>query len=194
VAVPSNAAEFDPVAGADRLEESFAQVAAPFFGRREPRLRARAYLDGLLSGLERKNGWSLAEFAGDTTPDGMQRLLNHAATRPEPDGATTGTNSDSSTSAAGVPGQSFYFIQYGTHKSPRSSGTLSGDVDNLNAPRLCPYCNQRGRISFLYGDINMVTPHAVERRPSLKCQYAILWILRQYAPSKTVGDSPTGLD
>jgi len=41
-------------------------------------MRARAYLGGLLSGLERKNGWSLAEFAGDTTPDGMQRLLNHA--------------------------------------------------------------------------------------------------------------------
>jgi SRSO17 transposase len=30
---------------------------------------------GLLGPLERKNGWQLAEFAGDTTPDGMQRLL-----------------------------------------------------------------------------------------------------------------------
>ena len=27
----------------------------------------------------RKNGWTLAEAAGDATPDGMQRLLNHAA-------------------------------------------------------------------------------------------------------------------
>lgn len=41
-------------------------------------MRTRAYLLGLLSGLERKNGWSLAEYAGDATPDGMQRLLNHA--------------------------------------------------------------------------------------------------------------------
>lgn len=48
------------------------------FFRREPRLRARAYLLGLLSGVERKNGWSLAEFAGESTPDGMQRLLNAA--------------------------------------------------------------------------------------------------------------------
>ena len=48
------------------------------FARREPRLRARAYLRGLVSGLERKNGWTLAEFAGDATPDGMQRLLNAA--------------------------------------------------------------------------------------------------------------------
>jgi SRSO17 transposase len=30
----------------------------------------------LLSGTERKNSWTLAEQAGDTTPDGMQRLLN----------------------------------------------------------------------------------------------------------------------
>ena len=70
--------EIDPVAWADEFDELFSQVAAPFFGRREPRLRARSYLLGLLSSLERKNGWSLAEFAGDATPDGMQRLLNHA--------------------------------------------------------------------------------------------------------------------
>jgi SRSO17 transposase len=45
------------------------------FARSEPRRRALAYLKGLLSPLERKNGWQLAEFAGDTTPDGIQRLL-----------------------------------------------------------------------------------------------------------------------
>src|SRR5713101_8426190 len=45
------------------------------FARSEPRRRALAYLKGLLSPLERKNGWQLAEFAGDTTPDGVQRLL-----------------------------------------------------------------------------------------------------------------------
>src|SRR5512133_2146333 len=56
----------------------FAEVVAPAFFRREPRLRARAYLLGLVSGLERKNGWTLAELAGDATPDGMQRLLNAA--------------------------------------------------------------------------------------------------------------------
>ena len=30
---------------------------------------------GLLSPVERKNGWQLAEQAGDATPDGVQRLL-----------------------------------------------------------------------------------------------------------------------
>ena len=51
----------------------FAQVIVPAFFRREPRLRAWAYLLGLASGLERSNGWTLAEFAGNATPDGMQR-------------------------------------------------------------------------------------------------------------------------
>jgi SRSO17 transposase len=78
VAVSSNVVQIDPSAWADGLDELFGQVVAPFFGRREPRLRARSYLSGLLSSLERKNGWSLAEFAGDARPDGMQRLLNHA--------------------------------------------------------------------------------------------------------------------
>ena len=36
---------------------------------------ARAYLEGLLSPVERKNGWQLAEQAGEATPYGMQRLL-----------------------------------------------------------------------------------------------------------------------
>lgn len=45
------------------------------FGRREPRQRAWSYLKGLLSPIERKNGWQLAEYAGDKTPDGLQRLL-----------------------------------------------------------------------------------------------------------------------
>ncbi|GAA0583292.1 hypothetical protein GCM10009546_52110 [Actinomadura livida] len=78
MAVPPTVEEIDPAAWADAFGELFAQVVAPFFRRREPRLRARSFLRGLLSGLERKNGWSLAEFAGDATPDGMQRLLNHA--------------------------------------------------------------------------------------------------------------------
>ena len=47
----------------------------PRFRRAEPRRRARAYLRGLLSGVERKNGWQLAEHAGEATPAGMQRLL-----------------------------------------------------------------------------------------------------------------------
>jgi SRSO17 transposase len=49
---------------------------APRFSRAEPRRRALAYLRGLLSPLERKNGWQLAEAAGDPTPDGVQDFLS----------------------------------------------------------------------------------------------------------------------
>lgn len=49
------------------------------FARREPRLQAGKYVQGLMSDLPRKNGWTLAEAAGDRCPDKMQRLLNHAS-------------------------------------------------------------------------------------------------------------------
>lgn len=50
----------------------------PCFARREPFAQAGRYVAGLMSDLPRKNGWTLAEHAGDATPDRMQRLLNHA--------------------------------------------------------------------------------------------------------------------
>ena len=46
------------------------------FERSEPRRRAAAYLRGLLSPVERKNGWQLAEAVGDRTPDGVQEFLS----------------------------------------------------------------------------------------------------------------------
>jgi SRSO17 transposase len=48
------------------------------FARTEPRARMYRYVDGLLAGLERKNGWTLAEYAQEVSPDGMQRLLRVA--------------------------------------------------------------------------------------------------------------------
>jgi SRSO17 transposase len=62
---------------AEGLETVHARVA-PRFARAEPRQRALAYLRGLLSPVERKNGWQLAEQAGEATPDGMQHLLARA--------------------------------------------------------------------------------------------------------------------
>jgi SRSO17 transposase len=47
----------------------------PHFGRAESRRRVRRYVAGLLGPTERKNGWQLAEQAGEATPYGMQRLL-----------------------------------------------------------------------------------------------------------------------
>ncbi|MEU9844190.1 hypothetical protein AB0C69_33820 [Actinomadura sp. NPDC048032] len=78
MAVPSNVVQIDPRAWVDALAELFVRVVAPFSGRCEPGARVRSYLLGLLSSLERKNGWWRAEFASDAEPDGMQRRLNHA--------------------------------------------------------------------------------------------------------------------
>ncbi|WP_456154698.1 transposase [Streptomyces anulatus] len=48
------------------------------FTRVEPRHRVRGLVLGLLSDLPRKNCWSIAEWAGEATPDGMQHLLGRA--------------------------------------------------------------------------------------------------------------------
>ncbi|MDP9315943.1 MAG: IS701 family transposase [Chloroflexota bacterium] len=62
----------------DEELDTLHQRIAARFRRAEPRRRARSYLQALLSPCERKNGWQLAELIGETTPDGIQRLLNAA--------------------------------------------------------------------------------------------------------------------
>jgi SRSO17 transposase len=56
---------------------------APYFARAEPRQRVMAYVRGLLSPAERKNGWQLAEVSGDTTPYALQHLLRRALWDPD---------------------------------------------------------------------------------------------------------------
>lgn len=61
-----------------RWEEALNQLQArlaPRFARKEPRQRKLLSLQGLLSSIERKNGWSLAKHAREAWPYGMQRLL-----------------------------------------------------------------------------------------------------------------------
>ncbi len=62
---------------AAELDQVHERIAGRF-GRAEPRARVREYVSGLVAGLERKNGWTLAEWAGEVSPDGMQRLLRRA--------------------------------------------------------------------------------------------------------------------
>ena len=51
---------------------------APVFGRRELRETGGAFVDGLLSGAERKTGWLMAEQAGLARPYRMQSLLGRS--------------------------------------------------------------------------------------------------------------------
>ena len=73
------AADRDEVLEVARWAKGIAGVhgcIAGRFYRSEPRRRALDYLKGLISSVERKNGWQLAEQSGDATPDGVQRLLS----------------------------------------------------------------------------------------------------------------------
>jgi SRSO17 transposase len=65
-----------------RVEQKRAELMGRLgvhFARVEPFAQAGKYVRGLLSDLPRKNCWTLAEYAGDSTPDRMQRLLERAS-------------------------------------------------------------------------------------------------------------------
>src|SRR4051812_50039254 len=55
--------------------EALNECLSEHFARSEVRERAKDYLRGLLSETERKNGWQLAEVAGNAPPDGVQPLV-----------------------------------------------------------------------------------------------------------------------
>lgn len=57
------------------LEDLLNQLDTLFY-RTESRKHARQYVRGLLAPLERKNGWSMAEYAGEHEPKALQRFLN----------------------------------------------------------------------------------------------------------------------
>lgn len=59
----------------DGALDGLAERIAPRFCRPEARRRAGQYLAGLLAPVERKNGWQLAEAAGDASPDSVQDFL-----------------------------------------------------------------------------------------------------------------------
>jgi SRSO17 transposase len=67
----------NPASWRDGLAEVLGRVADRF-ARVEPRRTAAAFVAGLLSSVERKNCWWLAEHAGHLSPEAMQRLLRTA--------------------------------------------------------------------------------------------------------------------
>jgi SRSO17 transposase len=66
----------------DRWHTEFSAVLdriAPRFARYEPLRHAGELLAGMVSGLDRKNCWTIAEHRGAVTPDGLQHLLARAS-------------------------------------------------------------------------------------------------------------------
>jgi len=58
--------------------KSFQQRLSPYFARCEARQAAFNYIQALLSPVERKNGWQIAEQVGNATPYRVQHLLGRA--------------------------------------------------------------------------------------------------------------------
>jgi SRSO17 transposase len=130
------------------LNDLFALVAGRF-PRVEPRLRARGYVRGLLAPLASKNGWTLAEAAGDATPDGMQRLLNRAAwdaggVRDDVRGYVVRHLGD----AGGVlVVDETGFVKKGTRSAgvQRQYSGTAGRVENCQLGVFCAYVTGKGR-------------------------------------------------
>jgi SRSO17 transposase len=73
------AAVVEAVRSAERAAAVVSEVHARLagcFSRVEPRRSALDYMRGLISGIERRNGWTLSEQAGRATPYALQDLLD----------------------------------------------------------------------------------------------------------------------
>jgi SRSO17 transposase len=57
------------------LDSLFARMGGLFY-RTESKRHAQQYMRGLLAPLERKNGWTIAEYTGEPEPKALQRFLN----------------------------------------------------------------------------------------------------------------------
>jgi SRSO17 transposase len=63
---------------AARKRRELLEALRSCFARTEPWLQAGKYLGALAGGLAKRNGWTIAEHAGDRSPDRTQRLLSRA--------------------------------------------------------------------------------------------------------------------
>jgi SRSO17 transposase len=75
--VAASAVSVDVAGWVEEFACGFARIAGRFT-RREPRLQARSFLLGVLSDVDTRSCWQLAEQAGDVSPQAMQRLLSEA--------------------------------------------------------------------------------------------------------------------
>ena len=142
------------------LERLHAHIAARFT-RSESRRRALAYVRGLLSPLERKNGWQLAEQAGDASPDGMQDFLNRSTWDADGvrDDLRTYVVERLGDAAAVAVIDETGFVKKGTHSvgvQRQYSGT-AGRVENCQVGVFLTYAAPRGRTLL---DRALYLPHS----------------------------------
>ena len=118
------------------------------FARSEVRERSLSYLEGLLSGCERKNGWQVAESVGDASPYGMQYLLGRA--RWDAD-ALQAQLSEYVQTKLGSPDAVLIldetgFLKKGTHSAgvQRQYSGTAGRIENSQIGVFLGYAGERG--------------------------------------------------
>ena len=133
----------------ERDYAAFKERLAPAFGRRELRETAGAFLDGLLSGIERKTGWLMAEQAGLDHPNRMQTLIGRS--RWEADALRDKVRADV-LEALGDPDGVLVvdetgFLKKGTHSvgvARQYSGT-AGRIENCQVGVFLTYASRFGQ-------------------------------------------------
>jgi SRSO17 transposase len=135
----------------DRWWSEFSAVIdriAPRFTRYEPLRHAGELMLGMVSGLDRKNCWTIAEQRGDATPDGLQHLLSRAKWDAE---AVRDDLRDYVVDAFGDPGATLILdetgdVKKGTHSvgvQRQYSGT-AGRIENAQVAVYLTYAAPRG--------------------------------------------------
>ena len=154
-------------AWSERFNELFAQVAGNFPNARVRR-HGRGYLLGLLSQQERKTSWQLAEFAGDATPDGLQKLLNSA---PWDEDACRDALARYVTREFGDPGAVLAPDETGFLKKGRMSAGVArqytgtaGRVENCQVGVFLAYCAPDGARALIDRELYLPRKWAEEDR------------------------------
>ena len=140
--------------------DAFVARFSEVFKRSEPREQAAKYVRGLVTPIERKNGWRLAEVVGDGTPDRMQRLLYRAVW--DVDKARDIVRSFVA-EALGHPDGTFVLDETGfLKKGNRSVGVkrqysgTAGKVENCQVATFLTYVGPRGHAML---DRRLYLPH-----------------------------------
>lgn len=76
VSIPDDGVTRDDLAFWDEEFKNICARICSLFYRPESRAHAEHYLRGLIAPLERKNGWTIAEYSGELEPKALQRFLN----------------------------------------------------------------------------------------------------------------------
>jgi SRSO17 transposase len=74
--IPDDAVTREDLVAWDMEFKDICARAGRLFYRTDSRAHAERYLRGLLAHLERKNGWTIAEYSGQREPKALQRFLN----------------------------------------------------------------------------------------------------------------------